>query len=189
MLYFWNSDLRKADPKGEMEWFRKSAEKGDSYSQYMLSLRILELTKPCPKKCLLESFDWLHKAAENGSVQAQFHLGIAYESGKSMGINLGIKRNYSEAAKWYLAAAQHEFPEEGNVAQDNLGHLYAEGHGVKQSWVEAYFWYSLFTENALAGKDNIDDANEAATHLTSEQVKAVDQRVLEWKPSPIPAPE
>ncbi len=45
------------------------------------------------------AFDMTRVAAEAGSAQAQFNLGVLYSRGE------GTKKNYSEAARWYLKAA------------------------------------------------------------------------------------
>jgi TPR repeat protein len=45
------------------------------------------------------SFKWHYKAAENGYVEAQFILGFIYINGR------GVDKNYDEAYKWTLKAA------------------------------------------------------------------------------------
>ena len=49
----------------------------------------------------------------------------------------GKKRDYSEAVKWYLKAAEQGNP----LAQFSLGTCYEYGHGVGQSDTEAFKWY------------------------------------------------
>ena len=54
-------------------------------------------------------------AAEQGYADAQFSLGLMYDSGQ------GVAQNYVEAAKWYRRAA-----EQGEAAaRNNLGIMYA----------------------------------------------------------------
>src|SRR6516162_4473429 len=58
--------------------------------------------------------------AERGEAQAQADLGRAYAQG------LGVPQNYTEAAKWYIKAA-----DQGNAAaQFALGELHEAGRGV-----------------------------------------------------------
>ena len=82
---------------------------------------------------------WLKKA-EQGDVDALFHLGYLYESGR------GVSQDYKEAAKWYRKAA-----EQGNAnAQCNLGVLYFCGYGVSKDYNEAAKWYRKAAEQGLA---------------------------------------
>ena len=79
--------------------------------------------------------------AEQGDADAQFHLGVMYESGQ------GALRNDAEAIKWYRKAA-----EQGDaVAQFNLGIMYTKGEGVSQNATEAALWYHLAADHGLAG--------------------------------------
>ena len=47
-----------------------------------------------------EAVKWYRKAAEQGNKQAQYNLGVCYESGR------GVPQDYSEAVKWYRKAAE-----------------------------------------------------------------------------------
>src|SRR5215813_2310568 len=63
-----------------------------------------------------------------------------YESGE------GVPQDYSEAAKWYLMAA-----EQGNPgSQNNLGSLYETGDGVTQDRAIALEWYRRAAEGGDA---------------------------------------
>jgi uncharacterized protein len=82
-----------------------------------------------------------HPLAEQGDAEAQFHLGVMYESGQ------GVLRNHAEASKWYRKAA-----EQGDaVAQFNLAIMYAKGDGVSQNDTEAAQWYRLAADQGLGG--------------------------------------
>src|SRR5690242_20971984 len=56
-----------------------------------------------------------HPLAEQGDADAQFRLGVMYESGQ------GVPRSDAEAIKWYRKAAEQD----DAVAQFNLGIMYA----------------------------------------------------------------
>ena len=75
--------------------------------------------------------------AEQGDPFAQFNLGIMYELGDS------IPQNYSEAVRWYRAAAQL-----GNdPAMYNLAIKLEDGIGVQENDVEAALWYRISAEH------------------------------------------
>ncbi len=52
------------------------------------------------EKDFSEAIKWFRLAAEGGCVDAQFHLGLIYETG------LGTAENKEEAIKWYRRAAE-----------------------------------------------------------------------------------
>jgi TPR repeat protein len=71
------------------------------------------------------------EASEQGFAISQRNLGELYLHGN------GVPRNYNEAAKWILKAA-----DQSNVdAMIDLGELYIEGKGVEQSYAEADQWF------------------------------------------------
>ena len=82
-----------------------------------------------------------HPLAEQGDVDAQFHLGVMYESGQ------GVLRNDAGAIKWYRRAAERD----DAVAQFNLGIMYAKGEGVSPNHSEAALWYRLAADQGLGG--------------------------------------
>jgi uncharacterized protein len=80
-----------------------------------------------------------HPLAEQGDPDAQFHLGVMFESGQ------GVLRSDAEAIKWYREAAEQD----DAVAQFNLGVMYAKG--VSPNHAEAALWYRRAADHGLAG--------------------------------------
>ena len=72
----------------------------------------------------------LREVAENGSALEQCDLGVRFETGNGVGINL------AEAAAWYRRSAERGWPD----AQFYLARLYALGRGVPTDFVEALRW-------------------------------------------------
>ena len=68
--------------------------------------------------------------ANEGDVQAQFLLGVAYLQGR------GVQQDYDAAAKWFRKAADQKMPE----AQANLAVFYMNGWGVERDLKKALFW-------------------------------------------------
>ncbi len=101
---------------------------------------------------------WVAAAAE-GDSDAQYNLGLVYESGESR------PRNLAEAAKWYRKAA-----ERGHVkAQIGLGAFHARGKGVPQDLVRAYALFDLASEQGFAGA--VDYRDGVARHMTAAQFR------------------
>ena len=73
--------------------------------------------------------DW-RAAAEAGSAEAQYDLGLLYARG------LGVQRDLTVAQQWYEAAAA-----KGNTqAEFSLGQMYAKGWGVPRDEASALAW-------------------------------------------------
>jgi TPR repeat protein len=56
---------------------------------------------------------------------------------------VGVERNYEEALKWFLTAAQAC----NNSARLNIGIIYATGRGIPRSDVHAYAWWLIAAED------------------------------------------
>ena len=67
---------------------------------------------------------------------AQYNLGAMYDKG------IGVKKDFSEAVKWYRKAADQGH----SSAQNNLGVCYNNGEGVSQDYAEAIRWYQKAAE-------------------------------------------
>ena len=65
-------------------------------------------------------------AAERGSAEAQYKLGLAHRKGE------GVKKDAAEALKWMQKAAEQGLAD----AQHDLGFIYAHGAGVPQNFAE-----------------------------------------------------
>lgn len=119
------------------------------------------------------SLEELKTKAENGVPEAQYTLGIRYETGD------GVPENYTEAVRWYRLAADQGYAEaqydlavssyrdqnfaeamrwwrlaaeQGHAfAQFNLGGLYSLGEGVDQDDAEAAKWLLLSADQGHAG--------------------------------------
>ncbi len=77
-----------------------------------------------------EAMIWFRKAADQGSVDAQFALGCMHCNGE------GASQNFSEGTKWLIRAADQGH----DAAQEYLGRIYAKGLGTPQDYVEAIRW-------------------------------------------------
>jgi Sel1 repeat len=81
------------------EWMLKSAEQGYAPAQARLGELELGATGDRGKAEM-----WLRRAAEQDNTEGQLRLGVTYENGK-----FG-RKDYQEAFKWLLKAAEHGSP-------------------------------------------------------------------------------
>ena len=85
-----------------------------------------------------EALKWYKKAAEFGSIYAEYSIGDFYEEGIG-----GVEQSWSKAIFWYKRAASQGYPE----AQMWLGTLYEDGDGVTVDLEKAKYWYTKACQN------------------------------------------
>jgi len=113
------------------------------------------------------NIDSLRAKADSGEAQAQADLGAAYAKGE------GVKQSYTEAAKWYLKAAEQGNPS----AQNALGELYEAGQGVgKNSYDEAAKWYRRAADQGFASAQY----NLAALYVMGNGVPRSNADAAKW---------
>ena len=83
----------------------------------------------------------IRRQAEQGDADAQFSLGVMYDTGE------GVPQDYGEALRWYRLSANQGYAN----AQYNLGNMYRNGEGVSQDDGEAARWYRLAADQGHAG--------------------------------------
>ncbi|MDD5762714.1 MAG: tetratricopeptide repeat protein [bacterium] len=115
----------------------------------------------------------LKKKAENGDPEAQYMLGNAYYDGCM------LKRNNSEAVKWYRRAAEQGDPD----APIMLAISYENGFGVPRDELQAYMWYSVATSRRVEDtyKNYIEWRDDAGRKLTPEQLEKAQKMTREWE--------
>ena len=76
---------------------------------------------------------WWKKSAEQGFVNAQYNMGVAYHFGVG-----GVSKDYVQASFWYLSAAKQGYAS----AMINLGVIYDE----LENYEQAIYWYKKSAE-------------------------------------------
>ena len=103
-----------------------------------------------------------------GHIVAQFNLGWMYAKGEG-----GVKRDYTQAVKWYRMAA-----EQGDAwAQNNLGEMYARGEGVPRNHVQAYMWLGLAIKGGF--KPAIASRDRLAKKMTAAQIAEAERLAIQ----------
>ncbi len=117
------------------ELFKKSANKGNAFAQYLMGRFTLDYYSYEGVECWKRANEWFVASAEQGNAFAQNELGWSYEQGR------GVDRDYEKAAYWYEKAADQGY----QSALMSLGTLYYSGRGVEQNtqkaislWQQAY---------------------------------------------------
>lgn len=122
--------IDQKDYEGAVKFFTRAADKEEPHAMFVLHQCYRDgLGVKIDKK---KAFELCSKAAELGDIDALNDMGIWYENGYDT-----IKKNYAEALKWYLKAA-----EAGNsLGWLNAGYAYTNGRGTKPDQDKAYECY------------------------------------------------
>ena len=122
---FYRDDLSTLREHAKAEqWFRRSAEAGNDFSEYALGKLLLT------QKQWDEAMEWLDKAADHGSQFAQYRLGKIYLTGEF------VPKDVEKALAYLTASA-----DQGNqFAQYALGKLYLFGRNVPPDCEQAREW-------------------------------------------------
>jgi len=89
---------------------------------------------------IVEAATLFRKAADQGLPEAQYRLGVMYESG------VGVTQDFKQSVFWYRNAA-----DQGNAgAQFELGVMYERGDSVTQYFKQAVFWYRKAADQGYA---------------------------------------
>ena len=168
--------------RGKLELYNRfcdtlaKAEKGDADAQFNLGVMY---NNECGLKNYAKAINWYKKAEEQGEIRAkilsglnselsdilakaetghanaQFHLGVRYETG------LGVPQDYAKAIEWFEKSAEQGYAD----AQFALGMLYRNGFGLAKNEVKAVEWYSKAAKsgNVMALEALKNDAKTLAT--------------------------
>ena len=120
---------------------------------------------------LVQARSWCKKAAKNGSPDAYVILGRMAENG------VGEERNLKEAEEYYRDAAW-KMNSEGFISLGRLK-LQSNSHDDQRA---AYYWYYLASLFKIPGA--AEQAQKAATNLSSSEVKKAQKKAVEWAKAP-----
>lgn len=106
------------------------------------------------------------KAAELGQVDAMYKLGVAYISG------IAVERDYPSALRWLARSAAYGDAYGRNPvrsgAQNAIGSIYENGHGVTRDLALAYAWYML--ASAGSSEEESKDLLRVQQKLTPDEL-------------------
>ena len=113
-----------------MKWFKKSADKGNTYAAVQLGeMYLLGQGTTANEQ---EAKKWFSFAAHKGNAKGQEKLGDMYFYGEAG------PHNYGEARKWYLLAAEQGLTFEPS---HKIGDMFLIGEGGDVNYPEALKWY------------------------------------------------
>jgi SEL1 protein len=136
-LYSEKNDYIKQNNQTALQFFQRSAEKGNPMGQAGVGMAFYHGAGV--EQSYEKAFKYFQLSADQGYVEGQLMLGIMYYNGE------GVKRDYKLAIKWFQAASQSGHA----LGYYNLGQMHATGTGVLRSCATAT---ELFKNVAERGK-------------------------------------
>jgi len=144
----------------------EEAKRGDADAQVVVGM--MYLTGRGVEQDAELAVSWLRQAADQNDANAQYNLGIVYDTG-FYGM---LSPDPVEALTWFRQAANQGH----NGAEYNLGVAYAEGKGVPQSHVRAIEWWRKAAETGNARAQ----FNLGVSYSNGEGVAQDDTEAMAW---------
>lgn len=175
----------KDDYSAAFAVYKKSAQRGGAYGQYMLANMYLSGEGTPSNR--VEYLHWMRQSAENGYPPANYMMGMAYFSSDS--------KDSAQAMRYFEKAAQQEH----GGAMHMLGLMRATGTGVSQDNREALRWFrmahahgipiepELLTESGVAAFSKQASTDSSLKTPTTNMVLEIQQGLknLGYNPGPI----
>ena len=150
--------LHSNDSEETIKYWEEEANQGDVTAQFIIARTYYYNVKDYKK-----AIEWYGKAANQGHIKAQLELGSLYSEKEN------TEKDYKKAIKWLEKVANLEITLEDDVvngkfdelntlkavAQNNLGNLYYNGHGVKQDENKAKELYEKACQGAFIACENL----------------------------------
>jgi TPR repeat protein len=167
---YTNGDLKEDDDKA-IYWYQHAVDdagNGDAnFSVAIVEFRLYQLFESGNSMDMSQALDWLKRAANDGSSQAEEKLGTGYVTGTI------VATDYGKAMTLFKQAANG-----GETDADiDIALLYLNGQGVTENDATVISWF----QNAEAGKSKADIEDEIGWRYMNGNGVATDHRLaLKW---------
>jgi hypothetical protein len=157
---------------GDVAVLKQKAEAGDAAAQVALGDALAS------RFHATEALDWYRKAAAQGNVEGEYHVGDMLLSG-APGIpnNLAVRPNQAEGIRWTFMAATNFHA----YACWNMGKALRQGLGVSTNLVAAYAWLSLFANTIPGSIVGRSQMNELALLMDTAALRQAQSLAAQFK--------
>jgi hypothetical protein len=157
---------------GDVAVIKQKAEAGDAGAQVALGDTLASRFHAS------EALDWYRKAAAQGNVEGEYHVGDMLLSGAfGNPQTLGVRPSPTEGIRWTFMAATNFHP----YACRNMAKALTQGLGTSTNLVAAYAWLSLFATTlpgSIAGRYQM---NELALQLDTTAIQQAQNLAAQFK--------
>jgi TPR repeat protein len=160
------------------EWYEKAAAQNDAASIYQLGLMYRDGIGFGQDAGRAD--EYFKRCADLGQFRCMDALAFAYSQGS------GVVRDYSEAFKWFLAAAnENEAVPWSRVHQmrSSVGFMYENGYGTEKDLILAYAWYNVAAASGYAEAKK--SLSRMESQLTPDQLKEAQALSSHWSPGQV----
>jgi len=124
-----------------------------------------------------EALDWYRKAAAQGNIDAQYHVGQMLLFGAYGASTNMVQPNQAEGLRWTFMAATNLNP----GACHNMIKASGQGLGTNPDPVAAYAWLILFSETPTSALLGRAEMNELALRMSTGDIQRAQSLAAEWK--------
>lgn len=174
---------RFRDSDKAVQWDLVAAQYGDEKIQYDMGVRIDDIgwplfryDDPRGKRYFRIAADCFQQAANRGYAPAQNALGMMYEQGLKLPVD--VKRGVA----LYRAAARQGY----GPGLESMAVMYASGRGVKRNLFVAYAFYLTAIRyangNGMVTEYSTVSADDIEPHLSNRDIKRAKAIAAAWKP-------
>lgn len=154
------------DPRGAVDWLTKAVAQDHAEAATLLARIYLSEVPDGPPRDSAKAAELLARAAPRGAAEAQYLLGLLYQTGD------GVARDLETARAWLLAASEQQ----NMQAQFSLSALYLTGPEEIRNIEEGLRWL-----REAAGRGLVDAQLQLANVLNDPASGATDRtEALDW---------
>jgi len=124
-----------------------------------------------------EALDWYRKAAAQGNIDAQYHLGQMLLFGAYGASTNMVPPNQAEGLRWTFMAATNL----NTGACHNMIKASGQGLGTNPDPVAAYAWLIIFSETPTSALLGRMEMNEMALRMSTDDIHRAQALASEWK--------
>jgi hypothetical protein len=156
---------------GDVAVLKQNAEAGNADAQVKLGNLLASRFRQS------EALDWYRKAAAQGNIDAEFHVGHMLLFGAFGDTTNSVKPNRSEGLRWTFIAATNLH----SGACDNMNKALQQGCGTNPDPVAAYAWLLILSETPGGVYLARSEMNDLALKLDTESIRRARNIAAEWK--------
>jgi hypothetical protein len=163
---------------GDVAALKQKAETGDAAAQVALGDVLASRFHAS------EALEWYRKAAAQGNVEGEYHIGnMLLFGGLGSPQSFAVRPNHAEGIRWTFMAAMNLYPQ----ACRNMARALSEGYGIRTNLVEACAWLKLFSGTIPGSIVGRVELNELAVKMDTDalgraEALAAEFRAGKWHP-------
>ncbi len=157
---------------GDVPALKQKAEAGDASAQVALGDALVSHFRAS------EALEWYRKAAVQGSVAGQYHVGhMLLFGGPGIPHESAVKPNHAQGIRWtFMAATNHHAQ-----ACHDMASALLEGYGTPENQVEGYAWLKLYAGTPDGSAFGRVELNQLALQMDTDALGRAEALAADFK--------